>query len=78
MENDENPISKATRGKLYLAGIIIGGLATVSGPLMIALETPQVWVAVTTSGIGAVTSLLNLLSRANLSDGSALPARSDD
>ena len=61
-----NPISEKTRGGLYVAGISVGILSTVAGPLMLALETPDVWVAVVLSAIGAVTTLLSTLARANL------------
>ena len=61
-----NPISEATRARIYLAGVIIGILAVVVGPLMIALAVPDVWVAVITSLIGAITTLTSTLARANL------------
>lgn len=65
---DTNPIPKRTRDILYVLGIVVGILGVVAGPLMIALETPEAWVAVVVSAIGAVTSLLATLARANLSD----------
>ena len=61
-----NPISEATRARIYLGGVIIGILAVVVGPLMIALAVPDVWVAVITSLIGAITTLTSTLARANL------------
>ena len=64
-----NPISKKTRDVLYIIGISLGILSTIAGPLMLALATPEVWVAVVLSGLGAVTTLLSTLARANLTDG---------
>ena len=61
-----NPISESTRSRIYLAGVIVGILAVVVGPLMIALAVPDVWVAVITSLIGAITTLTSTLARANL------------
>ena len=61
-----NPIKPETRSRLYLAGIIIGSLAVVVGPLILALSIPDAWAAVIVSLIGAVTSLLSLLARDNL------------
>lgn len=61
-----NPISSETRARIYLAGVVIGVLAVVVGPLMIALHVPDVWVAVVASLIGAVTTLTSTLARANL------------
>ena len=61
-----NPISEATRSRIYLAGVIIGILAVVVGPLMIALAVPDVWASVITSLIGAITTLTSTLARANL------------
>lgn len=64
----ENPISEKTRGVLYIAGITVGILSVVAGPLMAALETPEEWVSVVVSAVGAVTTLLATLARANLTD----------
>ena len=61
-----NPISPKTRGVLYLLGIIIGALAVVVGPLIVALSIPEAWAAVIVSLVGATTSLLSLLARDNL------------
>lgn len=61
-----NPIPETVRGTLYVIGISIGILAVIAGPLMIALDTPEVWQAVIVSTVGAVTTLLATLSRANL------------
>ena len=61
-----NPISPKARGVLYLLGLVIGGLAVVVGPLIVALAIPDVWAAVIVSLVGAVTSLLSLLARDNL------------
>lgn len=69
-----NPISPRARGILYLLGIIVGGLAVVVGPLIVALQVPDVWAAVIVSAVGAVTSLLSLLARDNL----PAPDDSDD
>ena len=62
----KNPISPRARGVLYLLGLVIGGLAVVVGPLIVALAIPDVWAAVIVSLVGAVTSLLSLLARDNL------------
>ena len=62
----KNPISPRTRGVLYLLGLVIGGLAVVVGPLILALSIPEAWAAVIVSLVGAVTSLLSLLARDNL------------
>ena len=62
----KNPISPRTRGVLYLLGLVIGGLAVVVGPLILALSIPDAWAAVIVSLVGAVTSLLSLLARDNL------------
>ena len=62
----KNPISPHTRGVLYLLGLVIGGLAVVVGPLILALNIPEAWAAVIVSLVGAVTSLLSLLARDNL------------
>ena len=62
----KNPISPRTRGVLYLLGLVIGGLAVVVGPLILALNIPEAWAAVIVSLVGAVTSLLSLLARDNL------------
>ena len=62
----KNPISRRTRGVLYLLGLVIGGLAVVVGPLILALSIPEAWAAVIVSLVGAVTSLLSLLARDNL------------
>ena len=70
----KNPISPRTRGVLYLLGLVIGGLAVVVGPLIVALAIPDVWAAVIVSLVGAVTSLLSLLARDNL----PAPDDSDD
>ena len=70
----KNPISPRTRGVLYLLGLVIGGLAVVVGPLIVALGVPDVWAAVIMSFVGAVTSLLSLLARDNL----PAPDDSDD
>ena len=61
-----NPIAVSTRGRIYLAGVIIGVLAVVAGPMIVALQVPDVWAAVITSLIGAVTTLTTTLARANL------------
>ena len=61
-----NPISPKTRGVLYLLGLVIGGLAVVVGPLIVALSVPDEWAAVIVSLVGAVTSLLSLLAKDNL------------
>ena len=70
----KNPISPRTRGVLYLLGLVIGGLAVVVGPLIVALGVPDVWAAVIVSFVGAVTSLLSLLAKDNL----PAPDDSDD
>lgn len=62
----ENPISPRVRGHLYVASIVVGSLAVIVGPLIVALAIPNVWAAVITSAIGAVTSLIGLLARENL------------
>ena len=62
----KNPISPRTRGVLYLLGLVIGGLAVVIGPLIVALGINAEWAAVIVSLVGAVTSLLSLLARDNL------------
>lgn len=62
----KNPISRDTRDVLYLLGLVIGGLAVVVGPLILALSIPEAWAAVIVSLVGAVTSLLSLLARDNL------------
>ena len=59
----KNPISPRTRGVLYLLGLVIGGLAVVVGPLIVALAIPDVWAAVIVSLVGAVSSLLSRLAR---------------
>ena len=61
-----NPISEKTRNVLYVTGMSVGILSTAAGPLMVALAVPEVWVAVVLSLIGAVTTLLSTLARANL------------
>ena len=62
----KNPISPRTRGVLYLLGLVIGGLAVVIGPLIVALGINAEWAAVIVSLVGAVTSLLSLLAKDNL------------
>ena len=62
----KNPIKPETRGKLYVAAIIVGTLAVVAGPIMAALAVPTEWVIVVTTLIGAVTALLGVLARDNL------------
>ena len=62
----KNPISRDTRDVLYLLGLVIGGLAVVVGPLIVALGINAEWAAVIVSFVGAVTSLLSLLARDNL------------
>ena len=62
----KNPISPRTRGVLYLLGLVIGGLAVVVGPLIVALGINAEWAAVIVSFVGAVTSLLSLLAKDNL------------
>lgn len=62
-----NPIPTAVRGGLYVSGIVIGGLGVVTGPLIVALGITPEWSAVIVSTLGAVTTLLSTLSRANLS-----------
>ena len=69
-----NPISPKVRGVLYLLGLVIGGLAVVIGPLIVALGINAEWAAVIVSLVGAVTSLLSLLARDNL----PAPDDSDD
>ena len=67
-----NPIPTSVRGWLYVAGIVIGMLiATVVPDIMTALGATQEWVIVATRASGALTSLLSMLSRANLSDPAA-------
>lgn len=61
-----NPISPKARGVLYLLGLVIGGLAVVVGPLIVALGINAEWAAVIVSLVGAVTSLLSLLAKDNL------------
>ena len=61
-----NPISETTRARLYVAGVIVGGLSVVVGPLILALNIPEAWAAVVISATGAVTALLATLARANL------------
>ena len=61
-----NPISAKARGVLYLLGLVIGGLAVVVGPLIVALGINAEWAAVIVSFVGAVTSLLSLLAKDNL------------
>ena len=70
----KNPISRDTRDVLYLLGLVIGGLAVVVGPLIVALGINAEWAAVIVSLVGAVTSLLSLLARDNL----PAPDDSDD
>ena len=70
----KNAISRDTRDVLYLLGLVIGGLAVVVGPLIVALAIPDVWAAVIVSLVGAVTSLLSLLAKDNL----PAPDDSDD
>ena len=61
-----NPFSDKTRSILYVTGIVIGALSVVLGPLSLALNIGEDWTAVLVSAVGAVTSLTNLLARANL------------
>ena len=61
-----NPISTSTRSRIYLAGVIVGILAVVVGPLVTALGVPDAWTAVITSLVGAITTLTATLARANL------------
>ena len=61
-----NPISATTRGWLYTISVLIGILSVIAGPLMIALGTPADWQAVVVSTVGAVTTGLATLARANL------------
>jgi len=69
----KNPISLNVRGWLYIAGIIIGMVvATVLPDVMTALNVGQEWIVVATRATGAITALLSLLSRANLSDPTTL------
>ena len=70
----KNPIAPRTRGVLYLLGLVIGGLAVIVGPLIVALGINAEWAAVIVSLVGAVTSLLSLLARDNL----PAPDDSDD
>lgn len=62
----KNPISAKARGALYVAGIIIGSLATVFGPLSQAIGLSDEWSAVVTSVVGALILITNTLSKANL------------
>ena len=61
-----NPIPDHIRGWLYTISVLIGILAVIAGPLMIALGTPADWQAVVVSAVGAVTTGLATLARANL------------
>ena len=61
-----NPLSDKARSNLYVAGIVIGALSVVLGPLSLALNIGEDWTAVLVSAVGAVTSLTNLLARSNL------------
>ena len=62
-----NPIPAAVRGWLFVAGLIVGIFSAVLGPLIIALNISDEWAAVIISAVGAVTSVISLLARANLS-----------
>ena len=63
-----NPISPTVRGWLYVGSTVIGILAVIAGPLLIALDVSSEWSAVVVSAVGAVTTLLGTLARANLGD----------
>ena len=62
-----NPIPAAVRGWLFVAGLIVGIFSTVLGPLIIAFQISDEWAAVIISAVGAVTAVISLLARANLS-----------
>jgi hypothetical protein len=65
----KNPIPLAMRGKLYVAGIIFGvGVMAVAPDLLTALAATPEWTAVAIRATGAITALLSILSRANLTD----------
>lgn len=67
-----NPISLRVRGWLYVAGIILGTFVAVFMPdLVAALGAGEKWETLTTRAIGALTALLSILARTNLSDPTA-------
>jgi uncharacterized membrane protein YraQ (UPF0718 family) len=74
----ENPISSKDRGRLYVAGIVIGALATVFGPLSAALGLSDEWSSVVTSVVGALILITNTLSKANLTADTATATVSTD
>lgn len=61
-----NPIHEDTRKRLYVLGVTIGIFGVVAGPLMVALNVPDVWTAVVISFLGAVATATNVLARANV------------
>lgn len=63
-----NPIPASARGVLYIIGVCVGILAATAGPFMMALEIPDVWQAAIVSLVGAITTLMATVSRANLGD----------
>ena len=64
-----NPIPAAVRGWLYVIGIVVGlFVAAVLPDLMTALGAGDVWIVVAARTTGALTALLSMLSRANLTD----------
>lgn len=67
-----NPISLRVRGWLYVAGIILGTFVAVFMPdLVAAIGAGEKWETLTTRAIGALTALLSILARTNLSDPTA-------
>ena len=68
-----NPIPSSVRGWLFAAGAVLGIFSAVTGPLIIALNISDEWAAVIVSAVGAITSALSLLARANLSTDEEIP-----
>lgn len=65
----ENPIPKAARSKIYLAGLISGPVMTVvSAILIILLGASSPWIAVVALIASNFLTVASLLARANLGD----------
>ena len=73
-----NPISPTVRGWLYVGSTVVGILAVITGPLLIALDVSSEWSAVVVSAVGAVTTLLGTLARANLDVATVEPLHDEE
>lgn len=70
----QNPISTQTRGKLYVAAIVVGAASLVVTAILQVLGYDQ-WLSVVTACVAATSMVAGSLGRDNLSE--TLPEREE-